>query len=724
MNRRHFLSLALTIAGAGMVTLAGCGGGGGGGNASLGTRRGVVQLPAGVGLTFTDLILEAGPGSVPLEANGAFTASVPTTDLPSLAMLHDKSGHGILMGFLPAEGNGLTTLSAAVALLYYALGGFMLPENARRPLVNLLESDAAAITLAGVIDRRMAANPYVLEADDAEVNAALAAAYNTLTVTGRAVRMQSFPAQMGKTRAESEPMLLVEPSGFQSNVEVLQATGPKVIATNHSRRYCKVYAYQTGTPDALPKAVLQGTEIRLDSTNALGIFSTINNLRSGQTAYVPVSTGPISLPLAAGSTKTIYEVIVVGGATNDIPRAFFNEAKYVDEQAKWVQARKDMTLLTWWNNLMVPVFFEAMGIAGLGAATSAVEASLAALQAIEEQSVLELVISAGRGELIAAAGRYWLLAAQSTAVGDKVRRAILPLYEVAAGQLAAETAAARLALFARMIVRAAVSAVVLLGAGDLAAVVADVGSALSADRWNVTVFQPDLILSPTSKSIAPGQRVTFSVKPPPGLNGTVSYAWTQTGTFATLSSADGVVGNHITTTSTSVDLVTTPSDQGKITVTVTATLTEPGGARREIGVAQAVITFAGLGTFPAGSASGIKGYNTGVAVRYFSWAAYTITPPPGNWTKMEVNATYYYGVLYKEDYDKGAAVADLSDNTDFSSWVGYSHLTSTNCFNFGNGTIGFLAIHSLGDFDLATEQTRYAGIVQSLHDNPATVTFT
>ncbi|MGC4042303.1 MAG: hypothetical protein QM758_00675 [Armatimonas sp.] len=718
MNRRQFLSYTLLLAGAGSLALTGCGGGGGGSETAFVTRQVTVQFPAGFSLNAADLTAEAGRAAAPLNAQGGFSVQTPESDLPSLAMIRDKDGRGVLLGFMPIDGSPLTTRSAAVALLYYALGGFMLPEASRRPLVALLEADATAVTLAGVIDRRMAANPYALEAnDDAEVKAALTAAYNTLTTTGRVVRTQSFQGQLDKTRAEVEPLLLVEPSGLQSNVEVVQTTGINVIATNHSRRYCKVFVYQTGNPDPLPKAILQRTDVKLDSTNALGVFSTINNLTSGQTAYVPISTEPISLPLATGSKKTLYELIVVGAATNDIPRAFFSDAMYVDEQAKWVTAREDLTLLTWWHNLILPLFFEALGIAGIAATTGAVEGSLTAMKAIEAQSVKTLLFNASKGSLIAAAGDFWALAAESTAVGEKVRQALLPLYEAAVGQLAAETAAARAALFAKLVVRGAIAAATLLGLGDSAYVIKDVASALSADRWSVTVFQPDLILSPTSKTVAPGQRVTFSAKPPANLKGTISYVWSEDGTNTTLSSADGVVGNPITTTSTSVDLVTSPSSQGKITVKVVATLTDPNGVKSEIGTAQAVVTIDTTSVDVAVTQQLYTVSSTNPGKSYVM-GGYIVPVPGGAWARgtAYINESMTAGSVDRVDYDSGAPVINTGD---ISNWkpYGYDRNGNGKFYNLGKGTMFLLELGS-GEVDAADAAQAADAVKKGLDREP------
>jgi hypothetical protein len=85
-----------------------------------------------------------------------------------------------------------------------------------------------------------------------------------------------------------------------------------------------------------------------------------------------------------------------------------------------------------------------------------------------------------------------------------------------------------------------------------------------------------------------GQTVTFTVKPPAGVTGTLQYDWTQTSPYSTLSASDGT-GNKITTSSLTVQLVTTPSDNAPITVTVIAYVVS-GGTRVAAGTASTEVT--------------------------------------------------------------------------------------------------------------------------------------
>ncbi len=127
---------------------------------------------------------------------------------------------------------------------------------------------------------------------------------------------------------------------------------------------------------------------------------------------------------------------------------------------------------------------------------------------------------------------------------------------------------------------------------DLGAVLIDFAGSDMADSWAAVVIRQKLNLAPQAPRIAPGDRQTFTVANPANTPGTTfEYDWTQTSSFATLSANGEVnVGNRITTTKRSVDLVTTGSDVTPITILVIGydTSVTP---RQEIGRAGTVVSF-------------------------------------------------------------------------------------------------------------------------------------
>src|SRR5206468_2662356 len=91
-----------------------------------------------------------------------------------------------------------------------------------------------------------------------------------------------------------------------------------------------------------PKALLQGDPVDLPSTTGLSILSTLANLRSGNTAFVPVSTPPITLTAVPGVAKTFCETVVLMASGAFGEPTFFTEPHYGCELEGW---RKTITQL-------------------------------------------------------------------------------------------------------------------------------------------------------------------------------------------------------------------------------------------------------------------------------------------------------------------------------------------------------------------------------------------
>ena len=159
-----------------------------------------------------------------------------------------------------------------------------------------------------------------------------------------------------------------------------------------------------------------------------------------------------------------------------------------------------------------------------------------------------------------------------------------------------------LALIGKMLARALGVAGLILGAGDLGSVIHDLTVADDADRWNVTLLQPTLQISPPSVTIQPGGSQTFSAKLPVGVTGTIVYDWSTTALIGVLSDGAGKTGRSFETSVATVTLQTTPSDVSPLTVSVIAYQVAPGGGRSTIGDANATVTLSTTApkTIPAG----------------------------------------------------------------------------------------------------------------------------
>ena len=219
------------------------------------------------------------------------------------------------------------------------------------------------------------------------------------------------------------------------------------------------------------------------------------------------------------------------------------------------------------------------------------------------------------------------------------------------------------------------------------------------------------------------------MKPPTGTTGNVEYDWTQSSAFSTLSASDGTVGNSIKTTSssTSVDLVTTGSDTGTITVTVIGYKVSSGGVKTQFGEAQAKVTMSSGTTGNTGTVIVVKydpiggnGYFTA-----FAFATFSVVP----------NATQYVmssggnriATLYESDLAAGAPVVDTVANQDTSTLVPYSdgNGSTKRFFNLGGGLVGYMALTFTGTYQpVSYEQSVLASDQQAMAQFAYTVTIT
>ncbi|MGC4046781.1 MAG: hypothetical protein QM758_23555 [Armatimonas sp.] len=403
LDRRRFLALAslMSLSGLTLGVLTGCGGGSGNGG-TVSDTRGTVALPSGFPLPLSELSVQTGLGGKPLISTAQFAVPTITGNL-TLAWLQHSSSRASLLGFIDPSrtDNVIDSASTAVALLYMVLGGFRLPEDRKGNLVDLLRTDTETAKLAEVVAQRTTANPFALEDGDTVLGTALKTSYDRILSGTRAAAPTSAKPH---GRAEEVPaLLLLEPSGEQSGVEVLQGTATQsLFATNHYRRRCQVRIYQVGTQEAdnLPSyydtARPVGEALPLSSTGALGIFSTITALvNSGSTAFVPVSTPPVTLTPSSAS-KTLFEVVVLGSAFTLQEPAFFSDAKYSNEVELWRSTRLSLNVASWLADIIFGLFLELWGLRDIVKNEAAIQAAIQAFEAIELDSVRALLVKAGK----------------------------------------------------------------------------------------------------------------------------------------------------------------------------------------------------------------------------------------------------------------------------------------------------------------------------------------
>jgi hypothetical protein len=594
MERRDFLTLALSLSVGTGALLTGCGGGGGGGNGTVATRkvRGTVAVPATTDLPRERLRVATGAADVGVASDGGFDAQVLAASTgPTLAWAH-VDGKAALLGFLDEAHATIDAASTAVALLYFAFGGYAASVQSKPVLLDRLRAHAATAALADVLAARIAVNPTALPDGDPAVGAALKTAFDTISAERPS---RSRPTSRG--RQVPDVLMLLTPDGAQSNVVLNQGTAPQtIVATNQARRYCQVMTYEIDREDENgvranpPKAKLVSS-VFLPATPALGFLSTTTGFFSGQTAFVPVTTDPIALSMNVGDAKTYFETVVLGASSLVTEPPVFGEFRYVDEVAKWREIRQDLNLSSWLADVVLGLLLEILGARDYAVKAGAVNEAVRQLKSTLYPNYLALYEAASNGNFSGAV-RLFLEFFSRSPVFIEDMLAILVIFSPTLRSFVVDgTLASTRQLLTTAFNSAFAAAGLLLGAGDLVAVLWDLAHGEPAERWQETLIDRSKVgvkLAPSSATIAPGDSLSLAATVTGNVLGRLHYAWSVSGALVNLS--DGTqAGTSFESDRGSVTLATTPSTQGTVTVTVVASAVGTDGARRRLGEATAAI---------------------------------------------------------------------------------------------------------------------------------------
>ena len=581
---------------------------------------GTVSLPAGSTLKLTDLSVDVMTQTVPVSAASSFTVGISQTG-PSLALLLDANGNGVLMSMFDpsAATHAISTHTTAVAMLYYGMSGYLFPATAMSQILTLIDGDPAVAAVDAAIAASVATDPQALANNAAPIGPAISQALQTIVgtslKTGTSTALTTTKRGMPAAQMMALPALMtLDPLAEQNGVMVNQdTTTTSLLISNTKRRPCRVYVYQMAVdpPGIVVPASLTAGPFNLDSTEALSLFNSLKDFSTffhGLSPWSPVNLPAIPLALATGAEQTTYQVVVLASAFKSLAGdtyepPIFRDAHFANEIGEWRIDEKSLLADTFFGDICFPIMCFLLGagtiqvsrsvIAGLvtAAATAYTTTYNRVLNQLQYGSVGQL--KAGLAEVIRDAitsdtsSQFWKAEVQQV------------IGQVEAKALAAQTAAQAATRMSRasqlfLNVFAPIFAVgAILEGFDLGAVLLDFASSDVADSWAATLVLQKLILHPSPPDpINSGDRVTFSVSNPANTpTGTFQYVWTQTSPFATFSANGEVnVGNTITTSQLSVDLVTTGSDVNPIAVLVIGyDLSQ--NPQAEIGRAGTTVTF-------------------------------------------------------------------------------------------------------------------------------------
>jgi hypothetical protein len=570
LSRREVLSQGLQISAIAAVFLTGCGGFlGGGGSGTSALVSGNLTVPPG--LAETDLLV-VGLGKVGQVTAGAFQTAVDTGAPSWVFALHAPTGKVVGMGIFDIANHSpkLDATSAAEALLFMALDGSALPRDGRKTLFDLIHNAPATATLATVIQGLLATDPYALETASSTLQNAIATAVNDIIAQNHSAQHTRSTSQ-GSDTQNLGTLMLIEPSNEVDGLTVVQdASVLGFEVQNARRRNSLMYTYLVAHVDAsgnrtdiTPQQI--GDVLNIPATKSL------LNLSSG---WHPVTTPVVPLKLQGQDKKSIYESVALNVVFGANDPAIYGLNKYAGVVDQWKQDVRNLhagMVLSY----VTGIIFDAIGIGGLTFGIAELTATIANLTQTSSNFV-SLLVGAQDGyaliPLTKAVIQKFLTGSFLSPDGLKV---LQPLLEKAEGQVARDLAAGQASSSVYVAIRAAMRiflAVGVIGLGaDLVAIGKDTSLGERGDLFTITLFDPKVTINPASGTYAPGFDKSIEATAPGVPQSHLSYHWTLSGSnLANLS--DGThVGIDFTSTSKTVNLATTPSTQGNLTISVIVT---------------------------------------------------------------------------------------------------------------------------------------------------------
>jgi hypothetical protein len=609
LSKNTVLSRFTALALGASVALVSCSGGGGAapivpspvtspgpsGGAGIASITGTIQLPAGSRLAVSSLRVSNSLGQVRVSMGGGFT--VPAFGGPQLAQVTDANGTPVMEGFLSASEPAIDAHTTAEALVYFAGGFFLLPSDLQQTAYGKIAGAPGFPAVEAAVTADIAAGNGF-----ATTGAALAAFVASLNASGTAPR-----APGGAAPAD----LLVDPSGAQSGITVLNATPVDVNFRNTLRRMALAYVDQVSygmtnggsvtivpavRTDVVPPAIPIDASLNpasawtalaacavpcIPASTPLKSFNgTIVDLLYGNSAFAEVATPDLTLPSVAGAAWTRYRVTLVGpgggGSHTSVPLS--------PEQAAGQQLVSTYFLMT---QFLVPLITGVLLPIGSNLtdapdpkAQAAVLADVISTFAADP----DVAVPAASGDIGLALTRALTAIASTPTLRTLVVNAILKyaytdgkLYFDGTGYLNSATVAEE---FAGTLMRTTGAADILLQGFDASVVGHALAASNSADEVTVYAVPAKVTLSPSTSTIDndAGVHLTASIPSAGGSDLALTYAWRNTAAYGHFKDLRGTSGvDNFTSTQNEGIYTANHTGAGTDTVSVTVVALDSSG---------------------------------------------------------------------------------------------------------------------------------------------------
>ena len=540
---------------------------------------GNLELPSGSTVAPSACKVLALTGESAVADDGSFPVLAPKEGKFQVC-LTDAVGNLMLTGFAGPTGGKISARETAVVLAYYALGGFTLPPEYDEALFDLILASPAVDTLAAVIETKFLANPTVITDGDDDLTTAIQAARDALApeTTKLIARVQPvkallpFASTLAAEDDTSNTLIQIDPDANtkQSGIQIFQnPSGDGIVAQNSFRRWPSMVCYQTGKEDEQgiredfypPKQI--GDFHNIPSTDRLEFFNAIWDVISGDSPYAPILSDPVDLPLAEGSQKTFYEIVVLGPTLDFVTTPpVWSDTLFFSFTDSWNNKMDSLVFKTFWLDFAWPVIETFLFVKGANAQQAKLDsfvdefkslcdsrlANLGVILRSKEDTFLvfavQIVLDTLKND-----GRFRIdfrNACQKALFKSALNQAN---FEAMEGKLKAMSSAA-----------AVVAAVqVAFATVDVAAVIKDLQSSRSGEVWSATVIPANVHLEPPEATVTKNQvSASFTASVGGAPNEDFVYRWSTTGTYGIISDNAGKQGKNFDSTQKTVNYMVDP----------------------------------------------------------------------------------------------------------------------------------------------------------------------
>lgn len=653
-----------------------------------GKVAGTVALPAGSPIALNSLSVRTSVGSAPIAANGTFTVQAFPNG-HSLAVVVLPNGDPVLYGFL---GTGATTLDAtstAVVFGFFACDAYVLTPDVRAEAPALIAAASGFGTLVNAVASAIATGSDPLKTPNSSLTSAIqayVASIEAASTSGNASAQRLRDA------------ITISPVGSStgSGVSLIQEFPSGLHFLNTYRRRAvaevdRVSYVPSGTTAPVPSPTrLTATPLPIPPVNGVNagvisaiddIFQTFFNEPGNPSAYAPVASSSIALPLVGGSSSTTYLVTLLG------PGASLGTFLSLNDADTTIQLQTE--LYYYIVDLAIPFITTVV----LPLEANAIDKALATEGGAD---VISELLSDG-GTLVPqlqvdfqpnAQGHIDPLPAINDAMRNLIEnpaytRTLENFFQQAVKLNIGPNSAAALTTSFQTFNKILEGADFGLAAFDATIVGKDLLAANLADQYTVTVVPDKLTLTPSSQTLTGVASGTLTAT---DLSNTgtgavpLQYTWTNTAQFGHLT--DGIAGHvdSFTTTKNTVTYTSTGSGSGTDTVTVQiGTLQGPRSPSQPIGSPLSATVTVQQPTVAVGAVALTPScvYFTGVAPGMQQYTA-SVNLPQG-----DTLTDYRWSIQYDATVNATLDVPNSSIVSSSNSGSEYSSASNTATLNVG-----------------------------------------